>query len=1043
MTLQEERDDVVQYIRTQLMGPVGGRGEIINERPDRRYIVGILHQRRLSLTAGTNDAELDDAGGAVGENGEVADDPVRLANQQMPSSVGLSVFVRAPGIEVAVAAAAYTRDSDGSWVRIELGNGGDTRGGRPVDVVVLRLPDARDTSSHPVLGGRGTLRVLSRPVGDGRLVTLTLMNAADAADDWPDAGEALCQAHVEVAAPDGEIVEYPDVRTVSIDPEEQELTLLYRRHRTFAIGHGCAASWDADDDRASAVWTDFIPATETPQLVPLEEEDRQVLRLRHLVEGSREDVAAGLDRFIDGYDSWVQDLPDENRDVPDSLQPARDRLTGRLADTLSRLRAGVEMLRSGPDVAFDAFRLANEAMLTSMWRGRDQGAGAHHDLGDAVHDSVPDSFSPVWRPFQLAFQLLVLPSLVEDDHGDRELVDLLWFPTGGGKTEAYLGLAAFVIFLGRLRDPLLDRGTQIITRYTLRLLTTQQFERTATMVCAVESIRRDDPNLLGEIPVTLGLWVGGASTPLHRHEAEEALTKLMSDPERLSPFGIERCPWCGTGLIPHNPTDERGLYGFVSEPGRFYVRCRDTACRFSNIIPAQVIDEELYASPPTMLVGTVDKFARLAWVAEAGVLLGAGRRPPDMVIQDELHLLSGPLGTMVGLYEAALGAVMEAFGTRPKIVASTATIRRADEQTKGLFARSARLFPPSGLIADNSYFMTRDDTSPGRLYLGVMSQSETPTFSLVHTAAACAEVTEHLGERLSDTLRDSYRTIVAYHNSLRELGKTMTLAADDIPARIGVITADEAKARHLGTVEELTSNLSSGDLASVLGRLGKAPENGGIDFVACTNMLSVGVDVPRLGLMIVHGQPKTTAEYIQATSRVGRQVEIAPGLVIAHYSANKPRDRSHYEQFRTYHQSLYRHVEPTSVTPFALPSRNRGLHAALVIIVRHAVGLNSNEEASGFSGALPGLDGLLDSLIEAVQTADPNEQAATRRHLGDRMEEWIDAAGSGSIRYSSSNQVTPSLLKDFGTPGPGWETLHSMRNVDRTCTIRIKDIKTR
>lgn len=1041
-TLADERQLVVDFIRQQLQGPAEGPHERILERPDRRYIVGLLHQRQLKVDEGTQESEILEGAGSTEEEGGVADDPVQLANQLMPSSVGLSAYVETSKIRVGLTAARYVHQEDRSWIRRDLCRAGEGVDSQARAWEEVSLPDRRKTISLTVLEGAARLDVLSRPLGTGRLITVTLMNDAEAVSGFPDAAQALCQVGIRLEPVDGVIREYPDVRTVSLDQEEQELTVTYRDRRTYAIGHGCAADWSLKGDLAGAVWTEFLPATETPQLVPREEE-RSVLRLRHLIHAPREQLVEQLTEFVDDYERWIGDLAGKHLDIPQRLIAARERILARLTDTVTRLRSGVRLLATGPDEVIESFRLANRTMLLAMRHGRSDRAGSRHKPGKPEADEVPASFQPAWRPFQLAFQLLALPGLADPEHEDRELVDLLWFPTGGGKTEAYLALAAFTIFRSRLRDPKGRRGTQILTRYTLRLLTAQQFQRAATMICAAEVIRAGDPDRLGSDEVSIGLWVGMGSTPLDRQGASEALKELMESPERGSPFQIDRCPWCGTALIPDEPSTDPNHYGFVCLPGEFLIRCRDDRCRFSERLPAQVIDEELYRRPPTMLIGTVDKFARLAWVAEAGVFLGNGSAPPELIIQDELHLLSGPLGTMVGLYEAALGAVIEHHGGKPKILSSTATIRRADQQTRGLFARPTRVFPPSGLTADDSYFMKRDDAAPGRVYLGVMSQSETPTYSLVHTAAAAAEAPSALTERLSTSLEDSYRTLIIYHNSLRELGKTMTLAADDIPARVGVITADQAKARRLEAVEELTSNVPAERLPEILEAMAiPSGQPGSLDLVACTNMLSVGVDVPRLGVMIVHGQPKTTSEYIQATSRVGRDVRIAPGLVVAHYSANKPRDRSHYEQFRTYHQGLYRYVEPTSVTPFALPARDRALHAALVILVRHALGLGENADAARFQSSLPRLRDAVERLVDAAEIGDPDEVDATRTHLRQLIDEWEAKAMGGPLRYRSGNRVTPGLLVDFGSSGQGWPTLHSMRNVDRTCTIRIKDVRT-
>jgi hypothetical protein len=454
------------------------------------------------------------------------------------------------------------------------------------------------------------------------------------------------------------------------------------------------------------------------------------------------------------------------------------------------------------------------------------------------------------------------------------------------------------------------------------------------------------------------------------------------------------------------------------------------------------VDEELYEHPPAILVGTVDKFARLAWAEGGGAFFGLGRHaPPDLIIQDEMHLISGPLGTTVGLYEAAISGLLELADARPKVIASTATIRRADDQSKGIFGRRVALFPPAGLDEHDSYFSRVDHDRPGRVYIGVMSPNHTPSSALIHTAAALLEAPVALGMSGDDL--DAMWTLVVYHNSLRELGKVVTFARDDIPARIQAITTDELLRRHLPDhhVVELTSNIPSARIPAVLTRM-SAPHGhpDAISMLLATNMIQVGIDVPRLGLMLVNGQPKTTAEYIQATSRVGRGA--TPGLVVTQFSPSKPRDRSHYESFASYHQSLYRHVEPTSVTPFSLPSRERALHAALVILVRHGAGLPSNADAKQFEPTDVRVRRAVEVLLKRVDEADPLERPATEAHINDLLEVWALAAENArrdatALVYWSPGKVPPRLLKKFGGLGDGWATLDSMRSVDRQSGVKV------
>jgi hypothetical protein len=1038
------RGDILEYLTGQVVGPRDGAEEIVDDPPHRRYLMGTLYPQNTSTTEVVETEDADGPGGSVGE--ELADDPVKLANEWLPNSMGLSFYVSGTdNIECRVSAARYETFREGRsrrWQRLPLVSEG-------AEVVSLVPPStqARSRTKTPCLDGRAELQVFWRPLPAGHLVTVSVVNAQVQSDPTAiDADLCLHQVRFSCEPRGGRILEYPSVDFLSSDPEEQELRLLHRHVATFAVGHGCAANWQQHKDHRSAslVRTELLPTFSVPALSHGGEQSDAVVRLSRLADSQLpvSELRDGLHRFVDRYENWVTTLEDANDDIDPRLNDAKGRLLRRLGTTVARLRRGIDVLVANTELV-KAFRLANLTMLMQMRHSEPDLGGTRRERH--VHASPVIDYADLdyaWRPFQLAFILLALPSVADEDDPDRDVVDLIWFPTGGGKTEAYLAVAAFQIFLRRLRAADRGAGTAVITRYTLRLLTAQQFQRASTMVCAAEFLRGRNSAEMGELPISIGLWVGDEAVPNRYQKAVELLDEVINDPEPSNPFQLETCPWCGTEIVPRRQ-EPIEFYGITATNDSFRFFCPSEGCYFHGLLPIAVIDDELYRRPPTILIATVDKFARLAWEDGGRAFFGMDRfDPPSLIIQDELHLLSGPLGTTVGIYEGAIEALAAYHGARPKILASTATIRRAGEQVAGLFGRPVELFPPAGLDARDSYFAKVDLDRPGRLYVGVMAQSHTASTTMITVAAALLQAPVELG--LSGDNLDAYWTLVAYHNSLRELGRTVTQARDDIPKRLDAISLDQSTIRQLDdhTVVELTSNVGGKELPSTLARLSRRHDDpDAISFLASTNMLSVGVDVPRLGLMLVNGQPKTTSEYIQATSRVGRSK--VPGLVVTMYSATRPRDRSHYESFIPFHAALYKRVEPTSVTPFSLPSRERALHAALVILVRHGVGWSKNDEAGRFDAADPDVARAVRMLRDRVANVDRDEVDSTARHLERLTAEWSDLAQQQRDRgrtlyYRSTSKQHASLLQDFGgRRDASWETLQSMRNVDRQCTIRV------
>lgn len=1056
--LKLQRQRIVDYLEQQIIGPANGFEEELNDIPINRYVMGILFPRGIdseSALADEEEADLSDAS----EQGS-SDVPISLAFQRMPSSVGISFLIsNAKTLDCNVTAATYSEESFVEKTRRKVWK---RRSLSPDDgplVITATIPAIRRTqqTNHECFGGRAQLNLTWRPHPEGWLVTATLMNTAKySAIARPDPADCLYQVEISCKVQGGTFLPFTPFGLRSLDEEDEELALQYRKRKSFGVGHGCAARWHNVQDGVDYVASSFLPQYEVPSVVterPVNDPfsaatDSSALKLTFLADEKvdTQDLRAELLAFARQYSNWIKCQSDTPNSLTESERQAFARILARLNEANNRIRNGIEFLTRN-STALSAFRKANKAMLMQMLHSGQAYGGSTVDKDERVFLSTDyASLTNEWRPFQLAFILMTVESVANDGSNDRDLVDLIWFPTGGGKTEAYLAIAAFAIFHKRLKYHDKGGGTTVFKRYTLRLLTSQQFQRAATLVCACEMIRRlDNGNSVGNEPITLGLWAGEGVSPNYYsakdgHGAKELYEKMLEDSEPDNPFQLLRCPWCGTRIVPRFRAEDTSHYGIRAEARKFEFFCPSQGCPFHDRLPIKVVDEDMYDNPPSMIIGTIDKFAQLAWDHRARSFFSASR-PPSLIIQDELHLISGPLGTLAGLYEAGIDSVIRSMGLAPKYIAATATIRRAREQVKCLYGRETRIFPPPGPDADDSFFSMVDTTSPGRLFIGVMGQAHTSLTSQVHVNAAMCQAPIELN--LSQDMRDGYWTQIVYQLSRRELGKTMALARDDIPARVKVIAKDQSKMRDPAFVQELSANVSGQAIPGVLDLLSKGPESAAsIDILPCTNMLSVGVDIKRLALMTIIGQPKTTAEYIQASSRIGR--DKTPGLVVTLYRSTKPRDRSHYENFIAYHQALYRMVEPTSVTSFALPARERALHAALVILVRHAGGLSEQNAAADFDPQTGTIQRLIKILSKRIEMADEFEAKDSVEHLNQLASIWFRKATECKSNnkplhyYSLSRKNISSLLCAFGDEMNGlWPTLRSMRHVDSECLIHV------
>ncbi|CAB4933415.1 unannotated protein [freshwater metagenome] len=891
-------------------------------------------------------------------------------------------------------------------------------------------------------------------------------------------GAALFQAGFEVRTegPSGSlasIIPYPEYRAdtlVSDDEEAKSIALLYSKTPTFAIGHGCAANWDSEygSTASSSVRAECFPVFEAPSVTPdvvLDDGERLEVPMGPL---------AGLDAGDDGFDSLIRLIAEyrawiARRSVEvDSLERfasvGKDHLAlcTAMADRMDR---GLERLRQDP-IALRAFQLANRAVLLQQLQTQPGERATSLDRSGrwVVAPGTPvldwrDSTRGRWRAFQIGFLLASLCSTIDGNDIDRETVDLIFFPTGGGKTEAYLGLSAVSMFFDRLTGT--DRGVSVIMRYTLRLLTTQQFVRAAALICAMETIRIAEG--LGEERFSIGIWVGNSTTPGSREQAKKAFDKLNNDArDATNPFLLLKCPWCSAQLGPIDvPAKSKGprVAGYRLSGSRVQFHCPDLECAFSESLPVYVTDEDVYEERPDILIGTVDKFARLTWEPRARRIFGIGDggeqevAPPNLIIQDELHLISGPLGSMVGLYEGVIEDLCtdrrDGSLVRPKIVASTATIRKFAEQSKALFSRDdTRLFPPHGIDASDSFFAQyarNPDGSlmHGRRYVGISA----PGLGSMLTAEVRAFSSLLQGARdLPEDERDPWWTLLSYFNSLRELGVGVSLMQADIPEYLEAIRSRRSMEfedkRRMLHVMELTSRLESDQVPEAFRKLEvSANGNDPVDVCLASNIIEVGIDIGRLSLMTVAGQPKSTSSYIQITGRVGRQWEKRPGLVVTVYSPTKPRDRSHFEKFRSYHQRLYGQVEPVSVTPFATPVLRRALHAAIVAYVR--------QRGSKGLGPRPTPEALIDNAVSILRARvdgiDATAVNAFNEILAERMRQWRNWGRADWDSMRVANGETP-ILRMAGSYVPDdlknvtWSTPSSMRDVDASCRAVVSTL---
>ena len=1127
----EVRRQLVDALRLDLVGPDNGTDletEILLQAPSRWYLTGFL----VPLEAGkaqksdeTADDDLDSpAGGGDASDDDTTPEPPAARRAFFPSSIGLSLLVtkQTRQLRVEVNWGDYRGEPLDAPVDSEESPAPEVSGRMPlrwrrephrVEMTLnLATKTAKAVVEHEIPDSNGLRVAISvRPVQalgiaegmvpDGtRSVSVFLVNHRIPGSDELRDERFIFQAGLAVHSTEP-LIPRPNLKGHVTDEWDERLAdLQYRDVYEYSVGHGVATHSEVDaEGTCHTARTCWIPSAEVELVAPAKIANVELLMdtLAELADGPAAHKA--LVPFVKQYREWITD----QKKVLPSLTPKRremaEALFQRAGTAAKRIEDGINVL-DDQDALF-AFRMANRVMAKAARRRFGPMQGKEEAAVDA----------PTWRPFQLAFILMNLPGIVDPHHHDREVVDLLFFPTGGGKTEAYLGLAAFTLVYRRLKNPgYASPGLSVLMRYTLRLLTLDQLSRAATLICALELERLKDPDTLGPWPFEIGLWVGRAATPNQMgfkgdnnpYSARSKTIAFQKDDRKPAPIPLENCPWCGEKFKPYSFQ----LLPNANEPTDLRVVCLNRRCDFTRNqpLPILAVDEPIYRRLPCFLIATVDKFAAMPWTGQVGAFFGRADRydqhgfygpcekdqgrplpsplhPPDLIIQDELHLISGPMGTMVGLYECALDElctrVIDGKRIRPKIIASTATVRRAENQIQALFnRREVDIFPPPGSDRRDSFFAETHPTgkSNPRLYLGLAAQGRSLKVVMLRTYLALLGASQKAyeadgGKKNHDNAADPYMTLLGYFNSLRELGGSRRIVEDEVNTRLtGYINRKRigqkeglfANRAIAYEVVELTSRVPTNQVSKAKRRLAlRFHEKDRVDVAIATNMISVGLDITRLGLMVVLGQPKTCAEYIQATSRVGRDPD-RPGLVITLQNIHRPRDRSHFERFEVFHQSFYRTVEATSVTPFSPRALDRGLAGTLVALSR--LGHAPMTPAKGAVEILTqrnALDFVVQTLSDRASshaTLEAAESEALRQGVRDRAKDLFDTWSQIAHEYQDKGtalQYNPSevgaakpLLHDF--LDPDLKTMHprhkklranrSMRDVEPSVNLWLR-----
>jgi hypothetical protein len=871
--------------------------------------------------------------------------------------------------------------------------------------------------------------------------------------------------------------------TNPFDEELNTISFQYRNEFAYAIGHGCAVEWN-NNINPTELKTTFLPEVDIKNYsndfnkdFPEKLKDiTEIKKLSIWTDFHKFEIIEKLKMFASEYNNWII-TKQKTVETEPNFQKIFDSIIDKQEKTYQRLIENIDFLNEN-ETAYKSFLLANAAMYIQMLIGDEKCFGKKGvELGalDSKFDHnnldyfKTSDFNPKYRPFQLAFFLLNIEPIINEISDYRnKVVDLLWFPTGGGKTEAYLALTAFTIISRRILHKGNSDGVSVIMRYTLRLLTVQQFERATKLILALDFLRKqfeaNKQYCFENKPVSVGMWVGASSTPNSYKDAHSIYKKITDELikindgkagnfEKVNTFPITSCPWCGCNLI-----SKKGRHvqqGYAATTNSFQAKCLNDNCAFHAELPIYFVDDKIYQNPPTLLFATVDKFAMLSHREEGHLLFNSlkeNKLPPDLIIQDELHLLSGPLGSVTGLYESIVEMLSTKDDKKPKIIASTATTRNTEHQVAMLYGnRELNIFPPMGVTYDDNFFSFVSSDSK-RKHIGFMPTGKTASNTQLqiigYLLLARIKLFRYflkkgnLSKEEAIQKENNFWTIVSFYNSLRDVGKIYNKVPAEIKTLIRLLhnRYDLNKTTYgfnywglSGRTKELTSRVESNTIKKLLGELeqsfdliakdGQNFVQNTVDLVLASNMFSVGIDIKRLNVMLMNGQPKNIAEYIQASSRVGRNDK---GIVINLLDANRSREKSYFENYVAFHNAYYKFVEPLSITPFTEIALDKALASLLICFVRHKKGLYKDNQAKDYAGDIEELIRFLKNRIK-----NPIQQKYALDRLEELSKNWIEKASENS-KLTFKNGLIHKLSEI-----DEWGLMMSMREIDTNSVIKI------
>lgn len=1026
------RKDLIEELENYLVGPMN-IDEILGKdiRPMQLYLTGKL------VPFGSSSDVVNERDNAIETHIQVSEEEI---NEQLtikkifrPSTMGFSFKLKElTTVEIEASWAIYEEENHKRMPQMEKWQ---------VDFSTKKVNTLENINDSKY----GKVRYTVTYRNELYHVNVFLMNTLKRENQYPEQDEVMFQCQLNVHIPTAYVVKF----TSKADQYHAQHELLYRDKEELAIGHGVGVDWKHIGN-VTTVYSTWMPRYELPNVEHCKIEN-QSFRMKELSEAPPTLLKERLNVIPAAYEAWLYNEEETINQLPSHLKAEAEQNVLKVQAIIKRLQEGIALVTESEDsLHYLAFQFANRAML--LQRAQSSVAQTYRATGKRIKPTLYGE----WRLFQLIFLLMNIAGSSDEQHEDRDIVDLIWFPTGGGKTEAYLGVAAYVMAYRRLLAPnQVEKyaGVTVFMRYTLRLLTTQQFQRAAALICAAEVLRKPNENLFGREPFSIGLWIGQDSSPNKFDDAMEKLQELHEGKEvkTSNPIQLMHCPWCGSELGPEQ-------YEITKKHQK--ICCANKECSFKYGIPVYTVDEAIYKKLPTLLIGTVDKIAQLPWKSNMHELFGNKNvyhrelgfeysdstpkgysrinrlKPPELIIQDELHLISGPLGSLTGLYEVAIDLLTRHNGRPAKVIASTATISGADEQIRALYGRNMQQFPLAVQKANDNFVSKEVPTTekPGRFYVGICAPGVSNKIQAIQTYSAYATITR----TQSKFKVDPYYTMLGYFNTVKELASMNTTFKDEINTRLNMLDPTK-KFNHDLVVEELTSRKKAQEIPQLLTQMERTMnEEGVLDAVLATNMISVGVDVDRLGTMFVQGQPKTTSEYIQATSRVGRKY---PGLVFVLLNSLRSRDLSHFERFRVYHQALYRHVETMSVTPFAKGALYKGLTGTFVGFLRQSImTINAEQSPKQILQLQKEVDDATVQFLARVQDAYGTTMEAEVKDLLEWWKELADKYSNQKLAYKPSKYVKASLLRNFSEENKNQDArpaMMSLRNVESAIEIEV------